>query len=116
MKYFQLLLKAFILITISININAETNFPYEYEGMLLEINPETGQTNVGDMIYTIPSHAIIHYPSGGKRIGLENLSSNTPIGYNMERNIITEIWILDRAPIDHSVNDDQFIRSSYEKN
>lgn len=106
MKFSLSIIISLMFICSSVSTVAQNKLPYEQEGMIYNINLETGQFNVGDMIFTVPSDTVIHKPSGSKFVGLELLKPNTSIGYTMKNNVITEIWILERDPVDPTVNDD----------
>ena len=105
MKLLRNILTAGIL-GVSLSVMAAPNLPYEAEGMIYDMPLDTGMINVGDIMYYVPEGVRVNYPSGDIKNGIENLSTNTPIGYTLQGEVISEIWVLDRAPIDHSVNDD----------
>ena len=106
MKSVLTLITALMLMCSGYNAAAQSKYPYDQEGMIFDINVETGQFNVGDMLYVIPADTVIHKPSGEKFTGLDLLKPGTPIGYTMKGDVITEVWILDRKPIDITINDD----------
>ena len=76
MKLVFSLITTMVLICSGLNTAAETNnYPYDQEGMIFEINLETGLFNIGDMLFHIPADTVIHKPSGDKFTGLDLLKT-----------------------------------------
>ncbi len=106
MKLFLSFITTLILLSFNVSLYAETNLPYTQEGMIDDLNLETNMIVIGDIAFSVSPHVEINNTSGGKSIGVEYLNTNTPVGYNTNGDTVSEVWILDRAPIDRSVDDE----------
>lgn len=93
---------------VSHTLHAATN-PYERSGVIEEIRLDEGLITISDEVFSIIPQVLVNKRSKQK-IGINNLSINLPIGYNVQLTgdtlIINEVWILDKTPEDDSVNDD----------
>lgn len=105
MKYIIALFFSGFMFLSNLAVVMAQDIPYSEEAIIYDINYDNGEANIGDIVFNIPLDITIHTSSGIRR-GIRNLKSNITIGYTYQNKIITEIWLLNRAPIDHSINDD----------
>lgn len=80
------------------------------EGIIDEIRNDDAKIIISDQIYHIGSQIIVNRKNG-RDMGIQYLQAGMSISYKYETMTndfpqVREVWILDRPPVDQSVNDD----------
>ncbi len=73
------------------------DIPYNSAGIIDSIRYEDNTIIISDIAYPISSAVIVH-AKGVDIIGPQHLVQNQTVGYNKERNTVTEVWIIDKIP------------------
>ncbi len=112
MKYFFSfdLIKICILLIISWILPAISYAEKLPEEGIIELIHDDGTIVVSDSAYFLNSQVIVNQDNSVK-IGSRHLQEGLSISYRIENQglelpVISEVWILNRAPVDHSLLDD----------
>ncbi len=91
------------LLFVSHGLHAEKENPFERAGIIHDIRPDENIIIISDTEFGIITNVLVNVKNK-KKIGINNLSINLPIGYNAQltgnKLIVNEVWILDKEPVD----------------
>ena len=105
------LLKFILLSTsclVSLNALADRGLPYSQTGNVDVISIDENRIVLSDRQYNI-SPSVVLNSRGGKKIGINNITTGMTLGYNADDDsgvAISEVWVLTGDAIDLSINDD----------